>query len=157
MVSVTGAAFGARSYNKVSIAHLYATKIGFVIEAVIAAATFVLAPQIAALFTQAEGSAHIAPDLIIFLRIVSLFYVTVPFGMLSSSLFQGTGEGMAALSVTVLRTIVLTPLFAALFAFNFAWGLDGIWWGLVVANTIGPAVAFLWARLYVQRLVKLKE
>jgi len=157
VVPVTGVAFGARSFEKVSIAHLYATKIGFLIEAVIAVATFIFAPQIAAVFTQAESAAHIAPDLIIFLRIMSLSYVTVPFGMLSSSLFQGTGKGMAALSVTVLRTIILTPLFAALFAFNFDWGLEGIWWGLVVANTIGPAVAFLWARLYVQRLVKLKE
>ncbi|MEA1869633.1 MAG: MATE family efflux transporter [Euryarchaeota archaeon] len=153
VVSVTGAAFGARSYNKVSIAHLYATKIGFLIEAVIAVATFIFAPQIAAVFTHSESTAHIAPDLIIFLRVVSLFYAGVPFGMFSSSLFQGTGKGMNALFVTILRTLILVPIFAALFAFNFDMGLTGIWWGMVAANIIGSAVAFIWARLYVRGLI----
>jgi putative MATE family efflux protein len=154
VVPVTGAAFGAQSYEKVSIAHLYATKIGLMIETVIGVATFILAPQIAAVFTQAAGAAHIAPELIIFFRIISLFYPTVSFGMLSSSLFQGTGKGMYALLVTILRTLILTPLFAALFAFNLELGLVGVWWGLVAANTIGPAVAFTWARLYIRGLMK---
>jgi len=153
VVSVTGAAFGARACDKVSIAHLYATKIGFLIEAVIAVTTFIFAPQIAAVFTHSESTAHIAPDLIIFLRVVSLFYVGVPFGMLSSSLFQGTGKGMNALIVTILRTLILTPIFAALFAFNFGMGLTGIWWGMVAANIIGSTVAFIWARLYVRGLL----
>lgn len=154
VVSVSGAAFGARSFEKVSIAHLYAIKIGFLMEAAIAAATFIFAPQIAAVFTQAEGAAHIASDLTIFLRIISLFYPTMSFGMLSSSVFQGTGKGMNALLVTLLRTIILTPLLAAVFAFNLEWGLVGVWWGLVAANIIGTTVAFVWARLYIMGLMK---
>ena len=154
VVSVTGAAFGARSFDKVSFVHLYATKLGLIIESVIGVATFILAPQIAAIFTQAEGMAHIASELTFFLRIICLFYPSVSFGMLSSSLFQGTGKGMYALILTVLRTLILTPLFAALFAFNFDFGLNGVWWGLVVANVIGPAVAFAWARLYIQGLMR---
>ena len=153
VVSVTGAAFGKRSFNKANIAHRYAIKIGFMIEVVIAAATFIFAPQIAAAFTYTEEAAYIAPDLITFLRVVSISYVTVPFGMLSSSLFQGTGKGMNALIVTVLRTIILTPLFSFLLAFNLCMGLNGIWWGLVAANAIGSAVAFTWARLYIGRLI----
>jgi putative MATE family efflux protein len=153
VVSVTGAAYGARACDKVNIAHLYATKIGVLLEAVIAVATFIFAPQIAAMFTHSESTAHIAPDLIIFLRVVSLFYAGVPFGMLSSSLFQGTGRGMNALIVTILRTLILTPIFAALLAFNFDMGLIGIWWGMVAANIIGSAVAFIWARLYVRGLL----
>jgi putative MATE family efflux protein len=153
VVSVTGAAYGARACDKVNIAHLYATKIGVLLEAVIAVATFIFAPQIAAMFTHSESTAHIAPDLIIFLRVVSLFYAGVPFGMLSSSLFQGTGRGMNALIVTILRTLILTPIFAALLAFNFDMGLTGIWWGMVAANIIGSAVAFIWARLYVRGLL----
>jgi len=61
---------------------------------------------------------------------------------------------MYALFATILRTLILTPLFAVIFAFNFDWGLVGIWWGLVAANVIGSAVAFSWARLYMWRLVK---
>jgi putative MATE family efflux protein len=154
VVPVSGAAFGAGAFEKVGIAHLYAVKIGFMIETAIAVATFIFAPQIAAVFTQAEAAAHIAPDLTLFLRILALFYPTISFGMLSSSVFQGTGKGMNALLVTILRTIVLTPLFAVVFAFNLEVGLVGIWWGLVAANTIGATVAFTWARLYIRGLVK---
>lgn len=154
VVSVSGAAFGARSFEKVSIAHLYAVKIGLMIEAAIAVATFIFAPQIAAVFTQAEGAAHIASDLTIFLRIISFYHPTISFGMLSSSLFQGTGKGMNALIVTVLRTLILTPLFTVVFGFSLGLGLVGIWWGLVAANIVGVAVAFSWARLYIRELMK---
>jgi len=154
VVTVSGAAFGAHSFEKVSIAHLYAVKIGLMIEAAIAVATFTFAPQIAAVFTQAEGAAHIASDLTIFLRITSFYHPTISFGMLSSALFQGTGKGMNALIVTVLRTLILTPLFTVVFAFNLGLGLVGIWWGLVAANTVGVTVAFSWARRYIRKLMK---
>ncbi|HUV79605.1 MAG TPA: MATE family efflux transporter [Candidatus Bathyarchaeia archaeon] len=154
VVPVSGAAFGARTFENVSIAHLYAIKIGIILETAIAATTFMLAPQIAAVFTQAETAAHIAPDLTIFLRIICLFYPAIPFGMLSSSVFQGTGKGLNALLVTILRTIILTSLLAATFAFYLGWGLVGVWWGLVAANTIGAAVAFSWVRVYMRGLMK---
>lgn len=155
VVSVTGAAFGARSFEDVRVAYLYATKIGFAIEAVVAVATFALAPWIAAAFTYTEGTAHIEAGLTTFLRIMSLFYVGVPFGMLASSLFQGTGKGMNALVVTILRTLILAPICSVFFAFNLDMGLVGVWWGIVAANIIGPAVAFAWARLYLRSLMKM--
>ena len=152
VVTVTGAAFGKHSFKNVQIAHTYATKVGLVIEVIIAVATFVFAPHIAAIFTYTEGAAHIAPALTTFLRIISIFYPTVSLGMLSSSMFQGVGRGTDALIVTLLRTLVLTPIFAILFAFTLEMGLVGIWWGLVAGNIIGSVVAFVWARLYVSRL-----
>ena len=152
LVPVSGAAFGARSFEKVSIAHLYAVKLGFLMETVIAVATFIFAPQIAAVFTHAEEAARIAPGLTTFLRIISFYHPTISFGMLSSSLFQGTGKGMNALIVTILRTLILTPLFTVVFGFYLGLGLVGVWWGLVAANTAGVAVAFAWARLYIRGL-----
>lgn len=154
LVPVSGAAFGARSFEKVSIAHLYAVKIGFLIEAAIAVATFIFAPQIASVFTHAEEAARIAPGLTTFLRIISFYHPTISFGMLSSSLFQGTGKGINALIVTILRTLILTPLFTVVFGFNLGLGLVGIWWGLVAANAVGVTVAFSWARLYIRGLMK---
>ncbi|EMR73745.1 putative efflux protein, MATE family [Thermoplasmatales archaeon SCGC AB-539-N05] len=152
LISVSGAAFGANSFDKVKISHTYAIKIGLAIEIVIAILTFIFAPQMAAVFTQSESAAHIAPDLIIFLRTITIFYPTISFGMLSSAVFQGMGKGVNALIVTILRTVILTPLFAVLFAFNLNLGLIGVWWGIVAANIIGPAVAFLWVKLYIKRL-----
>ena len=154
VVSVSGAAFGAKSFEKLKVSHLYAVKIGVMIETVIAAATFIFAPQIAAVFTQSEGAAHIASDLTFFLRVMCIFYPSVSLGMLSASVFQGTGKGINALLATTLRTLILTPLFVVVLAFSFNMGLIGIWLGIVAANIIGSAVAFSWARLYIVKLLR---
>ncbi|MCQ1536239.1 MATE family efflux transporter [Methanosarcina sp. KYL-1] len=154
VISVSGAAFGARDFEKAEKAHTYATKLGLLIESGVAAFTFILAPQIAAIFTQAEEAAHIAPDLTHFLRVICVFYPTVSLGMLSTSFFQGVGKGVNAFVANLLRTIVLTPLFAALFAFNLEMGQVGAWWGIVAGNAIGAGVTFIWARLYLNGILK---
>jgi len=74
--------------------------------------------------------------------------------MLSSSLFQGAGKGMNALAATILRTLVFTPLFALLFAFTLDMGQTGVWWGLVTGNGLGAMVAYIWARYYLNGLLK---
>ncbi|KKL79014.1 hypothetical protein LCGC14_2019060, partial [marine sediment metagenome] len=59
---------------------------------------------------------------------------------------------MNALIVTIIRTVLLTLLFMALFTFILGMGLMGVWFGIVMGNTIGAAVAFLWARAYIAKL-----
>ena len=74
--------------------------------------------------------------------------------MLSSSMFQGVGEGSKALTLTLLRTVILTPLLAVLFVFTLDMGLEGVWWGLVVANVIGSIVSYVWAKSYLKKLIR---
>jgi putative MATE family efflux protein len=155
VVSITGAAVGEKMYSKASDVHIYALKYGVMFEFIIALFTFIFAPQIAAVFTYAELSAHLETDLILFLRIMSLSYPIMTFGVISSSMFQGAGKGFPALVITVLRAIILTPLFVVLFATYFGLHLTGFWWGIVAANSIGPILAFTWARLYLRNLVNI--
>ncbi len=154
VVTMTGFAYGEASYEKVSFSHLYPIKIGLVVETAIALMTFIFAPQIASAFTLSESAAHITDDLIVFLRIICVFYPTVSLGMLSSSLFQGVGKGFNALAATILRALIFVPLFAVLFAFGLDLGLVGVWWGMVVGNIMGSIFIFVWARLYVVRSLK---
>ena len=156
VVSVGGAAFGAKSFEKLKVSYIYAVKIGFMMEVVIAAVTFIFAPQMAAVFTQSEGAAHIASDLTFFLRIMCIFYPALSFGMLSSSVFQGIGKGINALLITILRTLILTPLFAVVLALSFNMGLTGVWLGIVTANIVSSIVAFSWAMFYIIKLPKSK-
>ncbi len=153
VVPVTGAAYGAGDFKKLNTAHSYAVKTGIMIGAVMALVTFILAPQITAVFTQAKEAARIADDLTIFLKAVAVFYPGVALGMFSSSMFQGTGKGMNALVVTIFRTLILTILFAFVFAFVLDMGLSGVWLGIVAGNLTGSVVAFLWAKVYVRGLL----
>lgn len=157
VVSISGAAFGEKNSKKAQDALIYATKVGFFVEALIGIIVFVFAPEIAAIFTQAETAARIAPELTKLLRIMTVFYPAVTFGMLSASLFQGAGKGTSALIATLLRSLILTPLFALLFAYEFGWGLTGVWWGLVAGTVIGSVVTFLWTQVYLKCMIKVEK
>ncbi len=157
VVSVTGAAYGAQDYKKLNISFMYAIKIGIIIEAIIASFVFFFAPTITVLFTMAETSVHLAPGIIIFLRIACLFFPGIAFGMLSSSMFQGTGKGINALIVTIFRSIILTLPLAWIFSITLDMGLPGAWWGLVTANLIGSSAAFIWAKIYIKKLRKMPK
>jgi len=154
VTSVTAAAFGAKVYEKLNAAYLYAMKIGLVIEIICAVAIFAFAPQISSIFTTASDAGQLHIYLIDFLKISSLFYPGAAFGIITSAMFQGTGKGTYSLITTLLRTIVLTVFLSALFTFVFQWGLTGIWWGLVIANLVGSIIALLWGKIYVNNLMK---
>jgi len=153
LVSISGAAFGERNFKKAQSALIYAIQIGFLVETIIAVIVYFFAPEIAAVFTESEGTARIASELTRLLRIMAVFYPAVVFGMLSASLFQGAGKGTSALIATLLRSLVMTPLFALLFAYEFGWGLPGVWWGLVVGTVIGSLITFVWAQTYLKCLL----
>jgi putative MATE family efflux protein len=152
VISVTGAAFGAKDYEKLKSSFLYAVKIGIIIESVMAIFTVVFADQITAVFTQAEGTELIKQELPNYFRVVAIFYPGVAFGMFSSSMFQGTGKGLNALIVTLVRVVVLGTPLTIIFAINFNMGLSGVWWGLVIGNLLGSMLAFSWALFYLKQL-----
>ena len=154
MVSIGGAAFGEKDFKKAQNALFYAVKIGFLVEAAIAVLVFIFAPEIAAVFTQTEDAARIAPELTRLLKIMTVFYPAVAFGMLSASFFQGAGKGTSALIATLLRSLIMTPLFALIFAFGLNWGLSGVWWGLVAGTVIGSLITFIWAHTYLKCLIR---
>jgi putative MATE family efflux protein len=154
VMSVTGAAFGARSVRKLRDSFLYAVKFSFMIEMGIALVTFAFAYPIAYAFTHTGSSVGLRDDLTSFLRIICFFYPTVALGMLSSSMFQGVGRGLDSLIITVLRVLILMPPFALIFAYIFGMGLDGIWLGIVVANVIGAFLSFSWAMIFMKRIAE---
>ena len=157
VVSVTGAAFGGKAYAKLDSSYMYAIRIGVVIELVMASITYILAPHIAWLFTMTQESIRIRADLINFLRIMCIFYPAVSPGMLSSAMFQGTGKGTYSLVLTITRSIILTTPLAYIMAVTLGMQLDGLWWGIVVGNSTGALISFIWGRAYVRGLLTAKR
>ena len=144
VVAVTGASYGARAYARMESALRFAIRLGTGIGIGLAAATFILAPGIAALFATPE----ITPELTSYLRVMSLVYPMVGFGLFSASFFQGTGLGARSLTITVLQNVVLSTLLAWVFAIDLGFGLSGVWWGVAAGNAIGALLGYAWARRY---------
>jgi Na+-driven multidrug efflux pump len=153
VVSVIAASYGARAYGKLKIAYLYGIRLGLYMEIPAAIAIFFLAGPLAGLFTWSAASAGITEDIIAFLLITAPSIPFMAIAVPTSTMFQGTGRGNVALLVTLIRTVILMPPLAYVFATFFGLGLTGVWWGILAATTLGAAVAFTWGRVYVNALV----
>lgn len=152
VVSVAGAAYGARNYEKLSVVHTFAIQVGFGVSIVISAITWLFAPWITTIFTYTEGSAYLAPMIALFLQTMCLFYPAAPLSIMSSAVFQATGKGMTSLVINILRNLVFIALFAWIFAIYFGLGEQGAWWGIVAGNILAGVISIIWARLYISRL-----
>ncbi|WP_342677203.1 MATE family efflux transporter [Methanofollis sp. UBA420] len=153
VVSVTGAAYGARKYEKLRTAHTFSIGLGMVIALAMSAITWLFAPQIALIFTYSPESAHLAPAITAFLMTMCFFYPFVPPGIMSGSIFQGTGKGTTSLAISFLRNLLFIAVSAWALAVPLGMGEAGVWWGIVAGDILGGIVGFLWARLYIARLI----
>ncbi|MDK2915443.1 MAG: hypothetical protein PWQ79_2358, partial [Thermococcaceae archaeon] len=152
--SVTGAAYGERNVEKLEIAYLYAIKLAFMIELAVVAFIMLFAPQVANLFTYSESAQVIKGELISALRTLPVLLVFTPFGMMTSAMFQGIGEGEKSLILTIFRTLVMQVGFAYIFVHYTTLGLRGVWIGIVIGNMVAAIVGFLWGRMRIRALKK---
>ncbi|MEN6328967.1 MAG: MATE family efflux transporter [Methanobacteriaceae archaeon] len=152
VVAVAGVSYGGRNYDNLSIAHNYAIKVGLIIAILTSTLTFLFAPYISMIFAYSAQTAYLAPTIAAFLQVMCFFYIFVPLGVMSGSIFQGTGKGINSLILTLLRQLIFIAIFSYLLAIPLGWGQQGVWWGIVAGNTTGSFVALTWARLFINRL-----
>lgn len=153
LVTVAGAVFGAGSFSRMAIAHFYAVKLGTGVMLLTALLTFVFAPEISAIFTYSPESAYLAPSITSFLRVMCVFYIALPLGFMSNSIFQAVGKGVTSLVLTLIREMAVVALFAYLLGVTFGWGEEGVWWGIVIGNITGSIIAYFWVRHYIRKLI----
>ncbi|MGA1821052.1 MAG: MATE family efflux transporter [Thermoplasmatota archaeon] len=153
LISVAGAAYGARDYRKLRAGYIYAIKFGLIMEMIISVIIFVFAEPITLAFTWSEGSAHLSGDLIIFLRIMILMNFSAGFGMLSGAVFQAIGKGFYSLLVTLFRTIIFAVSFSYLLGIMMDQGLPGIWFGIIIGGFLGAGISFFWMSMHVRGLI----
>ena len=143
--SVAGAAFGAKDKQKLKTGFYYAIRFGFIIELIIGVLIFIFAEQIALLFSYTAPSRIIYADLVIFLRITSLYYPIVPASVAAASVFRGMGYGTISLFNTILRVIILQTLFSYILSILFKLELVGVWIGIVLGALISVIISITWA------------
>jgi putative MATE family efflux protein len=153
VVSVTGAAYGAKDKQKLRTAFLYAVKIGVFIELAVGILVAVFAGHISYIFSYSEEASRIQEQLVVFLRITAIFYPVVPLSMLTSAMFRGIGKGTRSLIVTVLRTIVLQVPICYLLGIILGLGLNGVWIGIVIGNVAAVTITFSWGKYTVEHVI----
>ncbi len=145
-ITVIGAAYGAGDMQKIKFAYNYSLKIASIIAIIMLVFTFLTAPFIAMMFTWSNSGNILTEDLIMFLRIVFFGHPPLSVALVAGSLFTGIGKSINALVLEIIRNIILTLPLIIIFGILLDLGLPGIWSGMVFANFLSAAFAFLWAR-----------
>lgn len=151
-LTVVGAAYGARKFKKLITTYNYSVKFGLSISIVSSIIIFVFAPQIAMIFSYSET--NLIPAISDFLRILSIFCIALPLGILSSSTFQGLGKAFISLTLTIQRALVFEIIFMYIFAFVLNMGTAGIWWGLSLGGLVGYLVSYIYTKIYLREVKK---
>jgi Na+-driven multidrug efflux pump len=152
LLTVAGAAYGAKNYKKLSIAYDYVIKLGLLMSVLMAIIIYIFAPQLTLVFSYSAESASLGPELTSFLKVISLYVLTLPLGVIASSTFQGLGKGFSALTITFVRQIFGTVTVAYILGIILNFGEVGVWWGTVLGGGLGCILGSLWVKLYIRSL-----
>ena len=151
LLTISGVAYGAHNYKNLKVGYYYAVKQGFIISIVLAILMIVFCNQIASIFSYTSASASLGPQIAFSIKVLSLFVVAIPHGIMSSMMFQGVGKGPKALKITLLRSLAFESILAYLFGFVFSLGLIGIYAGIILGCFLGGTVGLIWAKFFIDK------
>ena len=151
LLTVAGASYGARNYQKLQDVFFYTLKLGLIVSTAMAIIFYIFAPQISMVFAY-SSSASLAPRIAVLIQIMIIFIYAVCLGMVSAMMFQGVGKGFTSLILTFIRALLLEVIFSYIFGILMGMGEQGIYYGVVIGGFIGGIISFIWANFYLRRL-----
>ena len=154
LISVIAANYGAKKYNNMKIAYNYAMKMGTIIGIIALVIFIVFAPQIGYLFSYGETSIRLFKPTVEFFQIFAWFFLVFPSGVISTYMFQGLGNGTMSLIFTIIREAICATVFAVIFGIFLEWGINGVWFGILIGYTIGGLIAIIYSNNYLTKLIK---
>lgn len=154
LISVVAANYGARRYEDILLAHRYSMKIAVLFGFIAAVVVYVFAPQIVSIFAYTGTSMRLSSQLIAFLSVIVIYFPTMGYGVTSTFLFQGTGNGITAMFQTILRETVFTLGFAIILALVLGYGEYGAWWGIILGELVVNTITMIWVDWHVKRLIR---
>ncbi|MFT4652643.1 MAG: putative MATE family efflux protein [Kangiellaceae bacterium] len=130
---------GAKQFNRIHQAYQMCIKFIMVWQLLVFAVLAVLAPYIASVFA---GEQSVAEQITLFLLIVPIGYGFQGIIILTNSSFNAMHRPLVAMSLSLIRLFVCYVPITALGSYLF--GLEGLFWGCIIANVIAAAVSYYW-------------
>lgn len=153
LISIVAANYGAGNFKNMKLAYDYSMKIATLLGVVALVIFLVFAPQISYIFSYGASSRLLNPT-IEFFHIFAWFFIVFPGGIISTYVFQGLGKGTHSLIFTVIREAICATVFAVLFGIVLNWGINGVWFGILVGYTVGGLIVIVYANNYLGKMVK---
>ena len=150
--AVSGSSFGAENWEYLSRTHTYGTKFATFFGVLFTAILVIFAPYLALIFAHTADTAVLLPEITSFLQVASLGLLFEGIAKPSSFMYQGIGRGSTSLAWTILREIVSCVSLTYVFAFEFGWGLIGIWIGLACGRMFAAILNYIYAKYAIRQL-----
>ncbi len=131
--------FGAEQFKRIFDAYQMCIKFVVIWQLFIFAVLAICAPYIAMAFAE---EASVAQTITLFLFIVPLGYGLQGIIILTNSSFNALHKPIIAVWLSIIRLFVCYIPFTALG--SYLYGLEGLFWGCVVANVVAAAVSYFW-------------
>ncbi len=149
MTPVASANLGAGRPDKSAYAFRLCMKCAMAISLAMLAAYLLLAPYLLVPFTMSESMAPMKPALVEVLRVEAFMAPLISATFVCNSMMQSMKKPLKSLSVTTLRTVSTTGLFALLCGTTVLI----MCWGMVAAGAVAAALALYITRKDLKRLV----
>lgn len=131
--------FGAMQFSRIHQSYKLCVKFVIVWQLLVFILIALLAPYIASVFADEQS---VAEQITLFLLIVPMGYGLQGIIILTNSSFNAMHRPIAAVWLSLIRLFVCYVPITALGSYWY--GLEGIFWGCVIANVIAAAVSFYW-------------
>ena len=131
--------FGANQFSRIQTAYAMCIKFIMVWQLLVFGLLAVAAPYIAAVFA---GEQSVAEQITLFLLIVPIGYGLQGIIILTNSSFNAMHKPLAAVYLSVIRLFVCYVPMSAVG--SYLYGLEGLFWGCVLANVFAAAVSYYW-------------
>lgn len=154
LLSVCGAAYGARDAQKFKVAFKYALKLGLKICGVVGIFLFIFSNQVALLFSYSPSTAHLTGSIAQVLMVFAIDGLLKPFGVVGNAIFQSVSKGTTSLALTFMRCFLFEVIFVSVFTFVFGWGLFGVYGGIILGNVLASIITYVLSNCYVKKLCK---
>jgi putative MATE family efflux protein len=141
--------FGAMQINRIHQAYKLCVKFVLVWQLLVFIVIALLAPYIGAVFAKEES---VVQQISLFLLIVPIGYGLQGIIILTNSSFNAMHKPIAAMWLSLIRLFVCYVPITALG--SHLYGLEGIFWGCVIANIIAAAVSYYWFNRVIKQQIK---
>ena len=152
VVPVFAAAYGARRYDKIKEAYIYALKVCTVIMVTIVIITLLTADWMVLMFAYNEEVAPMKEEMASCLRILCLFLPFMSWGFVGAGLFQSMGLGLYSFICTVVRNGLQVP--ASWILLVTVGTTVSITWGISSMEIVGSILGGFWSYLVLRSLLK---
>lgn len=153
VITVGGTAYGAKNSKKLKTTYSYAIKLSLIFALIIVILIEIFAPQIALLFSSTTLNVQLLSITTETLRVMALFLLTVPIGIISKCIFQGLGKGNISFALTILTEILILVI-ELILVFKFGLGEYGVYYGLIIGVGLNSIIGFIVFKYYLKNYIE---